>query len=252
MKRILLIAIAAFALVGGSAARAVPVDLELALLVDVSGSVNTTEYNLQKTGYVNAFQNASIQNLIAGLPGGIAVTYIEWSGATQQSQLVGWSQLTDAASSNAFASAIASSSRAFSGLTAPGSAINYAVPMFSQNGYEGSRWVIDVSGDGSQNDGANTASARNSALANGVNAINGLPILGSEANLAAWYQNNIVGGTGSFLIAANSFADFQNAVYQKLYREISGGDVPEPSSLGMLGFGLAALAGFVALRRRMI
>ena len=133
----------------------------------------------------------------------------------------------------------------------PFTAINYAVPMFSQNGYEGSRWVIDVSGDGSQNDGANTASARNTALASGVNAINGLPILGSEANLAAWYQNNIVGGTGSFLIAASSFNDFENAVYQKLYREITG-DVPEPSSLGMLGFGLAALAGFVALRRRMI
>ncbi|MEJ2480041.1 MAG: DUF1194 domain-containing protein, partial [Acidihalobacter sp.] len=72
-----------------------------------------------------------------------------------------------------------------------------------------------------------------------------------SASLATWYQNNIVGGTGSFLIAANSFSDFQSAVYQKLYREITG-DVPEPSSLGLLGFGLAALAGFVALRRRML
>ncbi|MEJ2654589.1 MAG: DUF1194 domain-containing protein [Acidihalobacter sp.] len=250
MKRILLIAIAAFALVGANAARAVPVDLELALLVDVSGSVNSTEYNLQKTGYINAFNNATIQNLIAGLPGGIAVTYVEWSGASQQSQLVGWSQITDATSSSAFASAISSTSRAFSGQTAPGSAVNYAVPLFSNNGYEGSRWVIDVSGDGTQNDGTNTPTARNNALTAGVDTINGLPI--GSTGLTTWYQNNIVGGTGSFLIAASSFSDFQNAVYQKLYREIHGGDVPEPSSLGMLGFGLMTLVGFVALRRRML
>jgi hypothetical protein len=252
MKRLLLIAIAAFAFLGANAARAVPVDLELALLVDVSGSVSTSEYDLQKNGYVSAFQNANIQSLIAGSPGGIAVTYIEWAGANDQSQLVGWSHLTDATSSNAFASAIAAAPRAFAGSTAPGSAINYAVPLFSQNGYEGSRWVIDVSGDGSENDGAVTATARDNALASGLDSINGLPILGSEANLDTWYQNNIVGGTGAFLIAANSFADFQNAVAQKLYREIKGGDVPEPSSLGMLGFGLMTLVGFVALRRRML
>ena len=107
------------------------VALELVLLVDVSGSVDGNEYALQKTGYVNAFNNASLQALIAGQPGGIAVTYIEWSGAAEQSIEVGWTHITDAASSSAFATAIATATRNFSGLTAPGSAINFATPLFA-------------------------------------------------------------------------------------------------------------------------
>ena len=110
---------------------AVSVSTELLLLVDVSGSIDASEYALQKTGYVNAFKNATIQAVIGGLPGGIAVAYAEWSGAAQ-SMKVDWTQLTDAASANAFAAAIAATTRTSSGtmviLTAPGSAINGAYP----------------------------------------------------------------------------------------------------------------------------
>ena len=117
-------------------AAAVPVAVELALLVDVSGSVDSAEYNLQKTGYVNAFKDAIIQSNIASLTGGIAVTYIEWSGANQQSSRVDWTHVTDAATANAFANAIAATTRASSSLTAPGSAINYVAPGFLANSYE--------------------------------------------------------------------------------------------------------------------
>ncbi|MEJ2478891.1 MAG: DUF1194 domain-containing protein, partial [Acidihalobacter sp.] len=212
MKRLLLIAIAAFAFLGTNAARAVPVDLELALLVDVSGSVDSGEYNLQKTGYVDAFNDPTIQNLIAGLPGGIAVTYIEW--ASTAATVVNWTQVTDATSANAFATAIANEPRepytSVGSSTIPSNAISYAYPLFGNNGFEGTRSVIDVSGDGTGSSTA-TAAARAAALANGIDAINGLPI--GSSTIEAFYQNYIVGGTGSFLIAANSFSDFQSAVY---------------------------------------
>ncbi len=226
-------------------AQAVPVALELALLVDVSGSVSSSEYDLQKSGYVKAFQDSSIQSAIAGLTNGIAVTYIEWSSSNQQSQLVGWTHITDATSSASFASAINSSIRAFDASTAPGSAINFVTPQFSSNGFEGGRWVIDVSGDGAQNDGANTLAARNAFLAvvssgeGSTKTINGLPILG-ETGLQNFYQNNIQGGTKSFTLPAAGFSDFENAVKTKIGREIT--NVPEPTSLMLLSIGMLGMA----------
>jgi hypothetical protein len=218
-------------------ANAVPVALELQLLVDVSGSVDLAEYNLQKGGYVAAFQDPAIQAAIAALAGsgGIAVQFIEWSGAAQQSIQVGWTQITNAASANAFAAAINGTSRAFAGQTAPGSAINFGTTLFANN-FEGTRKVIDVSGDGAQNDGASTSAARDAAVAAGI-TINGLPILG-EAGLSAWYAANIV-SVGGFQIDAVNFATFTDAVKTKIGREIT--QTPEPGTLALLGLGLLGL-----------
>lgn len=255
MSKIKILASAAVLGVAGLAplsASAIPVGLELALLTDVSGSVDTNEYNLQKNGYVLAFQDPTIQANIATITGGIAVAYYEWSGAGEQATKVNWTHIFDAASANAFASALAATTRSFNGSTAPGSAITFATPLFgtetggTDNGFASSRQVIDVSGDGSQNDGVSTSGARNAALAAGVEAINGLPILGSEAGLDVWYANNIQGGAGSFTLPANSFAAFENAIKDKIGREIIVA-APEPTFLALFGIGLT---GFAAARRR--
>ena len=218
---------------------AVPVDLELLLLVDASGSIDGTEYDLQKQGYVDAFNDLGIQALIAGSPNGIAVAYAEWSGAAEQSLIVNWAHLTDAASATAFATAIDNGARAFGGQTAPGSAINWGAALFA-NGFEGTRNLIDVSGDGEQNDGANTLAAATAAHAAGI-GINGLPILNEEPLLDAWYQANIVTPGGGFLVVANDFTDFETAITEKLGREIA--DVPEPATWTLVALGLAGLAG---------
>lgn len=234
------------------AVAATPVDLELFLSVDVSGSVDTTEYNLQKQGYVLAFQDAAVHAAIASKPNGVAVALGQWSSTADSPLAVGWTLLTDAASSNAFAAAINAMSRQSAGSTCVACGINAAVTELGTNLYTGTTSIIDVSGDGSQNQNATNGPAtaplaRNAAAALGIK-INGLPILGSEAGLQQWYENNVQTANG-FVIPAASFADFDAAVKQKIVREIITGDsVPGPLPI----LGAAAAFGFSRRLRKRI
>lgn len=243
MKKILSLSLLALSMLFTGKASATPVSLELLLLVDVSGSISNSEYNLQKTGYVDAFRNSSIQSLIEAQTDGIAVAYAEWASGSQQSLLVNWYHITDAASANAFADLIEGTSRAFSGSTAPGSAITWGMNLFNNN-FEGNRNVIDVSGDGAQNDGSNTSAASSAAAAAGF-TVNGITI-GGGSSLQNWYANNVVTSDG-FLMSVDNFEDFGDAVASKIGREIVGGEVPEPTSIALIGGGMALL---IAIRRR--
>lgn len=233
-----LVAVATLCASAGSAS-AVHVNLELSLLVDVSDSISTTEYNLQKLGYANAFRQSNFFNSVIGSGNSIAVNFIEWSSGSQQAELVGWTLINSQASATAFGDSIAATGRPFSDNTAPGSAINFAFPRMFNNSFTSDKQVIDVSGDGVANSGANTANARAAALAAGVDQINGLVIGGSNTVLN-WYIDNVQGGEGSFVLTAANFEAFQGALVQKLQMEISQG-IPLPTTAGLAGLGLVVV-----------
>ena len=223
-----LAAILAFLLAAFPAA-ALPVDLELVMAVDVSRSVDQDEARLQRQGYVQALTDPRVMQAIqSGNHGRIAVCYVEWAGAGLQFTVIDWTLVKDAASADGFAGRLAEMPIRFYSRTSISGAIDYSARLFEGNGYEGERLVIDISGDGRNNDGRPAHLARNEAVARGI-TINGLPIVNdrptfgfpADPNLDIYYETDVIGGPGAFMVVARSFEAFAEAILTKLIREIA-------------------------------
>jgi uncharacterized protein DUF1194 len=201
------------------------VDLQLVLAVDASGSVDQRRFELQQQGYVAAFRDPRVlQAIQSGSAQAIAVTMVQWTGPELQIQVLPWTLINDATTAQAFAAAIADTPRQlFSGGTSISGAIDFAVPLLQEGQFRGLRRVIDISGDGTNNRGRPAASARDDAMRAGI-AINGLPILEREPQLKGYFSEHVIGGPGAFVVAAESYQTFAEAILKKLVREMAANE----------------------------
>ncbi|MSP47797.1 MAG: DUF1194 domain-containing protein [Alphaproteobacteria bacterium] len=216
-------------LLAASPAAALPVDIELVIAVDVSRSIDADEARLQREGYVRALtDDRVIQAIRSGNHGRIAVCYVEWASASLQYTTIDWTLIKDVATARAFAGRLAEMPIQSHSRTSISGAIDYSMKLFGRGGYEGERLVIDISGDGRNNDGRPAHLARNEAVARGI-TINGLPIINdrptfgfpADANLDIYYETDVIGGPGAFSVVARGFAAFAEAILSKLIREIA-------------------------------
>jgi hypothetical protein len=212
------------------AAELVPVDVELVLAVDVSGSVDWQEAELQRAGYVHVIKSPEFVAAVrSGVLGKIAVTYIEWAGEGYQSKVIDWRLIKDQTTANAFAKTLSKSQIDTGPWTSISDLIKYSVPLFSANNYQATRRIIDISGDGPNNSGELVTIARDAAVRMGI-TINGLPIINDRlqpsgrkqiANLDKYYAACVIGGPRAFLVVAQSFKDFTRAIRRKMIFEIA-------------------------------
>src|SRR6187549_2469620 len=207
-----------------------PVDVQLVLAVDVSYSMDPDEQQLQREGYMAAITSTEfMQALRHGMHGRIAVTYFEWAGIHHQQIIVPWRLIDGPESADGFAADIGSARYSRASRTSISGALQFAAPLFEGSGYRAVRRVIDVSGDGVNNNGPMVTVIRDEVLAKGI-TINGLPILLKRPNsstldidqLDIYYEDCVIGGPGAFVIPIKERDQFKEAIRTKLVLEIAG------------------------------
>ena len=216
----------------GRDARAQNTDLLLVLAADVSRSIDEGEFELQRKGYAAALSDPRVLAAIrGGTNGTIAICFVEWSGAGEQTVVVDWTVIRDDEDAGGLSATILAAPRSFMGRTSISGAIDFAMERFAAAKPHSNRRIIDVSGDGTNNSGRLVTEARDQALAEGV-TINGLAIVNDKPNpgyafhtqppggLPEWYRQNVIGGPGAFLRVVEDFRSFAVAMTNKLVSEI--------------------------------
>ncbi|MCC7428483.1 MAG: DUF1194 domain-containing protein [Alphaproteobacteria bacterium] len=218
-----------------------PVDVALVLAVDVSRSIDDDEARLQREGYRAAITDRRIVAAIqGGMVGAVGLVFMEWASASLQRVVVPWRRIDGMEAARAFADAIGAADRVAWPRTSISAALDYSVRLLADCPYEATRKVIDVSGDGVNNHGRPLELARKDALDQGI-TINGLPIINDRGGpgmggpwgggggwgwpsppwLGDYFRDQVIGGPGAFVIVAEGFESFGQAVQRKLIREIA-------------------------------
>lgn len=226
-----------------AALAAEPVDLLLVLAADVSRSVDLTKFQLQREGYAAALSDSRVLDAIrSGRHKRIAVCFIEWSGANSQRLLIDWTVIGDAAAARGFGDNLLELPRAFADRTSISGAIDFSLLQLDRAPYESTRRTIDISGDGTNNTGRDVVAARDEAVGKGV-VVNGLVILSERplpwnpehtnppGGLTNYYRNHVIGGPGAFVMTAQNFESFGNAIIGKLIAEIAQAPYPRQTAL---------------------
>jgi hypothetical protein len=206
------------------------VDVQLILAVDVSYSMDMDELAIQREGYAQAIVSKDfLQALKTGPHGKVAVTYFEWAASSDQKIIIPWRVIDGPESADAVAAEILKTPIRRASRTSISGAIYFAMPLFEDSPYKGLRRVIDISGDGPNNNGAPVTIARDEALSKGI-IINGLPIMVKEPsystmdidNLDYYYEDCVIGGPGSFVLSIKDREKFREAIRTKLLMEVAG------------------------------
>jgi hypothetical protein len=243
MRRVrLLLAVLTAIVCIGPAIAAEQVDLLLVLASDVSRSVDAAKFKLQRDGYMAAVSNPRVIEAIKSGPHGrIAICFIEWSGVGAQKVVIDWMMIDGAKAAQDFAGQLDEAQRSFADRTSISGGIDFAMAQLEHAPFQAARRTIDVSGDGTNNSGRDVTAARDEALAQGV-TINGLVILSEQplswnadhtnppGGLDAYYRNNVTGGPNSFVMVAENFNTFGQAILNKLVAEVAAAEHTEQAA----------------------